>query len=192
MIFWINNKRKKQRGFTLLIAVLLSTVVLAIGLSILNITLKEFILSTIARESAVSLNAADAGLECAFYWDRSTQGNRFDIPVSSPFGMTPGAPATTIDNACMGQSITVGGRQNGQAQEFEIQWNPPDVTDTVCARVSVTKYTNMCMAYDASGNCARFCPAGIECTRVVSYGYNNACTELDKRNTVERALRALY
>ncbi len=176
MIFWINNKRKKQGGFTLLIAVLLSTVVLAIGLSILNITLKEFILSTIARESAISLNAADAGLECVFYWDRSTQGNKFD--VAAPF----------FDISCMGQTIRVGGGSSQVPQPVEIQWGSPPV----CARVYITKFYSLTTPQPMGGNPARTCPAGVECTRVVSYGYNNACTELDKRNTVERALRALY
>src|SRR3989338_9684883 len=84
-----------RKGFTLLIALLVIGIILAIGLSILNITLKEFILSGIARESAIALGAADAGMECALYWDSSSDGNKFDP-----------APNSALPITCMGTSST--------------------------------------------------------------------------------------
>jgi Tfp pilus assembly protein PilX len=59
----------KQRGFTLFYAVLVSSLLLAIGVAIFNITFKELILSSGARESVNAFYAADTGLECALYWD---------------------------------------------------------------------------------------------------------------------------
>ncbi len=56
---------QKNRGYTLLFAVLVSSVVLGIGISILNVSKKEFLISTSARDSSAAFYAADAGIECA-------------------------------------------------------------------------------------------------------------------------------
>jgi hypothetical protein len=58
-----------SRGFTLFYAVLVSSLLLAIGLAVLNITYKEFVLSSGARDSETAFYAADTALECALYWD---------------------------------------------------------------------------------------------------------------------------
>lgn len=166
-------QQNTERGITLLVAVLVVGIVLAIGLSILNITVKEFLLSGVARESAIAFNAADAGMECIFYWDRSSTGNHFDI----------GAPASDI--TCMGETVSVGGGVSGTAQNFELTWGDP----ALCSKISVTKY------YSASGSINMgdgICPQGIECTRSISLGYNKACSQLSTPNTIERGLRELY
>lgn len=73
--FWILNfgfsapSPAARRGFTLFYAVLTSSLLLAIGLAIFNITFKELVLSSGARESSNAFYAADTGLECALYWD---------------------------------------------------------------------------------------------------------------------------
>jgi len=63
------NMRGNEGGFTLLFAAFTSSLLLAISLSILNISLKESQLTGIARESQFAFYAADAGVECALYWD---------------------------------------------------------------------------------------------------------------------------
>lgn len=183
-----------QRGFTLLVSILVIGIVLAIGLSILNITLKEYLLSGIARESAIAFYAADAGMECAFYWDRSPDdGDKFDVtgePAAPPLG-------TPIE--CMGRQATVGGASSGDPQRLQFSWGGSGNPE-VCARVTVIKYfsafDSVPMGFNAAGEPIA-CPAGVECTRVESRGYNKACpatidTPFDDSRTVERALRALY
>ena len=171
-----------QRGFTLLIAILVISIVLAIGLSVLNITLKEFILSGIARESTIALNAADAGMECALYWDRSSQGGRFNV----------GASGSNI--TCMGQSRPSGGGTSGTAQHFEFEWGQTP-TLKVCAKVDVTKYLSASGDINMGGTCSGspcICPEGVICTRTVSLGYNTGCSEVTSPRAVERGLRARY
>lgn len=63
------NNKKKSRGFALLFAVMTASVLLSIGLSIFNISLKELILSTASRDSQVAFYAADSARECILYWD---------------------------------------------------------------------------------------------------------------------------
>ncbi|XKT74772.1 MAG: pilus assembly PilX N-terminal domain-containing protein [Patescibacteria group bacterium UBA2163] len=61
--------QKPERGFTLLIAVLVSSILLALGFAIFNIAAKEVVLSASGRESQFAFYAADSGIECALYWD---------------------------------------------------------------------------------------------------------------------------
>lgn len=60
----INNK-----GFTLLLASLIASLLLSVGLSMFTIAQKEIILSSLGRDSQYAFYAADAGAECALYWD---------------------------------------------------------------------------------------------------------------------------
>lgn len=164
------HRQKKNRGFTLLVAVITASIVLAIGMSILNITLKMFLLSNVARDSEMAFYAADAGMECALYWDESTADGVFDI----------GASGGTI--SCMESSINIPAVSAGATREFEISWGG-GATPPVCAIVSVKK--------DDSTSGAG-CPAGVVCTTVVSSGYNRACSALSDPRTVERRLRTRY
>ncbi|MEK7613647.1 MAG: hypothetical protein AAB439_02085 [Patescibacteria group bacterium] len=61
--------RQTLKGFTLLIAVLISGILLALGFAIYNIASKDIILSSSGRESQFAFYAADSGTECALYWD---------------------------------------------------------------------------------------------------------------------------
>src|SRR5690606_16959184 len=58
-----------QKGFTLLFSVLVATLVVAIGASIISIALRQTILSGTSRESQYAFYAANTMLECVFYWD---------------------------------------------------------------------------------------------------------------------------
>ncbi len=58
-----------RRGFTLLLAVLVSSILVSLGASIFNILSKEILLSSSGRESQFAFFAADTGIECGIYWD---------------------------------------------------------------------------------------------------------------------------
>ncbi|MBU0750479.1 pilus assembly PilX N-terminal domain-containing protein [Patescibacteria group bacterium] len=60
----------QPRGFTLLIAVILSSVVLTIGLALLDMAYKQVILASTAKQSQKAFYAADSALECALYYDQ--------------------------------------------------------------------------------------------------------------------------
>jgi len=64
-----DTDRKGQKGFTLLLAALVASIVLALGTSIFQIAQKEFALSAMGRDSQFAFYAADTGAECALYWD---------------------------------------------------------------------------------------------------------------------------
>lgn len=73
------KNNKQQKGFTLLYAVLVSSIVLAASLSIINIALKQHKLSALSRESQVAFYAANTGVDCALYWDVKGRDTEPDV-----------------------------------------------------------------------------------------------------------------
>lgn len=113
-----NTNKNQKHGFTLLMAMIISSLLLSIGISIYSITLKELILSSHGRNSQFAFYAADTGLECALYWD--IKKNAFSTTTPS-----------TIE--CDGKTIeNVGGEP---VSTFNIDFSP----EPFCATVTVNK-----------------------------------------------------
>ena len=71
------------RGFTLLIAIILASVALALSLSLIDISYKQVLLSISVKQSQYAFAAADSGLECALYYDQKQDSFSFvDAPIS--------------------------------------------------------------------------------------------------------------
>lgn len=92
------------RGVAILFAVLLTSVVLVISLSIFNITYKQLLLSSLARESRFAFYAQDIALDCIRHY-------LLDNENTSPFGYW----------TLSGSPLPVWG------------WNAPSVTTIACA-----------------------------------------------------------
>jgi hypothetical protein len=88
-----------QRGFTVLLAAIVSSIVLMIGSSIFMIAQKQVMLSSIGRESQFAFYAADTGAECALYHD-----SRFE---SFGTAAVPLVANVTCDKAASGGDLTV-------------------------------------------------------------------------------------
>ncbi|MEA2701633.1 MAG: hypothetical protein QOE22_342 [Candidatus Parcubacteria bacterium] len=118
-----HNSIRPQRGFTLLIAIILASVALVVGLSLADIAYKQIVLSSAARNSQVAFYRADSAMECALYYDQKfaafNVGNIFDQGAMQCDGravtgyaestLTGGGVRTTFDVACAGtgRSATV-------------------------------------------------------------------------------------
>ena len=114
---------KKERGFTLLLATIISSLLLAVGAAMFAIIKKEIILSSLGRDSQFAFYAADTGAECALYWDF-----RHDI-----FSATSSAwLGKTCDSQDLGPIQFV-----AYDQPMVFQYDP----NGYCSIVSVTKYT---------------------------------------------------
>ncbi|MEK7606341.1 MAG: LamG-like jellyroll fold domain-containing protein [Patescibacteria group bacterium] len=90
--YFTRRALRVSRGFTLFYAVLVTSLLLALGLAVYNITLKELILTSDARESQNAFYAADTALECALYWDLQYDG------LSPAFGFYGDSLASGIVN----------------------------------------------------------------------------------------------
>jgi len=71
-IFYAQNKRNRVNlvsGFTLLIAIVTTSMLLIVSFVVVNIALKQLVIADANKQSQYAFYAADAGTECAVYWD---------------------------------------------------------------------------------------------------------------------------
>lgn len=116
------GKTPHNAGFTLLLAALVASLALTLGLAIVSIARKSVTLSSIGRDSQFAFYAADTAAECALYWD--VRFSRF--PTTTPYS----AATVTCDAQTESLSITGTGPI---VSTFEYEPNGH------CARVTVTK-----------------------------------------------------
>ncbi len=197
-----SNRKISNSGFTLFIALIVSSLLLAIGLSLGTIILKQLVFSNTGKESQLAFYAADSGAECALYWDRkdSTGYTTFDgaFATSSEFKdilCGTGGPQTpsTAQVGSFDKSISADLLQ--ATTTFYVDYSDPDNENhKACAKVTVFKWT------DTST------PIPTDHTQVDSRGYNvpldgaavgpdvdpvvgAKCNLTDSNRIVERAVR---
>lgn len=162
------NRDTSEQGFTLFIALIVSSLLLAIGFSLSTIILKQLVFANSGKESQLAFYAADSGSECALYWDRK------DITGATIFEGAFATSTTDKDIFCGTGGPTT--PQTGQVGSFskEVSLDLTQATTTfyvdysdqlnlnhkACAKVTVFKWV------DTSG------PFPIDKTQVDSRGYN--------------------
>ncbi len=169
-------RKTRMAGFAFLYAALVASIVMTIGLGLLGLTLKQEILSSTGRESIFAFYSADAGAECALYWDMQASGNPPSIFATSSTDILVPAPGSGA--FCVGQDIT---------SVWNITTSPSAATTTFalnlsggrCVALTVAKFHN-----------------GLK-TTIESRGYNDGavagtlCTSSNPKRT-ERAIRVIY
>lgn len=115
------QKTKNQKGFTILLAALVASLVLTLGIAIFSVAQKQVILSSLGRSSQYAFYAADTGAECALYWDV-----RFDYFSTTTPTMTP---------ACDGVTLVFKGTPGALPYTIVFKFEP----NGYCSDVSVTK-----------------------------------------------------
>ncbi|MBU1557667.1 pilus assembly PilX N-terminal domain-containing protein [Patescibacteria group bacterium] len=164
-------ERPRNKGFVLLIAVLLASVFTLIGASIFTISVKELMLSSGGKESQYAFYAADSGLECALYWD--LRHNPFATSTSSV------EPSNIY---CSDQDVTslpewdwnpISSTKGETSFSFDLY--PDDSSRDDCAVIYVVKEN---------------VSPGIYTTQIESRGYNTC--DVNNPRRVERAIRANY
>lgn len=101
----------KKRGAVLLIAILVSSVALAVGFSVYKRVYKELLFASFWKQTQVAFAAADAGLECALYWDLHppVSGNASCFG-GAPFAWSTSTPALpqpmSVSGGCVNVTIT--------------------------------------------------------------------------------------
>lgn len=117
---------KKNRGMTLFIAVVIMSILLFISFAVVNIVLKGTLFASLGRDSQYAFYAADAGIECAIYWDTKFDPSKFD-------------PSTSSNITCANQTSSVGGGGGNLTSTFSFNMNQGDNALPYCAVVTVTK-----------------------------------------------------
>jgi hypothetical protein len=163
-----NTSIQKKRGFTLLVASLIASVLLALALFMISIAQKEVILSTFGRDSQYAFYVADAGAECALYLDFR------DAFAVDTFTHQPTCSMQIVGEEVSGESVSdtdlvVGGRGYGVPSIMQFEQSGR------CVIVTVTKYDQV-----------------VNGTLIDSRGYNRPCDDLDNPRRLERAVQMLY
>jgi hypothetical protein len=168
-----------KKGYTLLFAVLISSLMLGIGLAILTISRKELLLSSAGRESQFAFYAADTGAECAMYWDFG-QRDAYNQSTPSP---TIRCNAQVIPLSRNNQIATT--QTDTYTFTTSLSIDSARAVDRPCAYVTIYK------TYEPAVNPPPGSPAyQIKNTVIESRG-RNTCDTNDPR-AVERALRIKY
>ncbi|OHA26372.1 MAG: hypothetical protein A3C06_01575 [Candidatus Taylorbacteria bacterium RIFCSPHIGHO2_02_FULL_46_13] len=137
-----------SRGFTLYYAILFGSLILSVGASMLNLSLKEFLLSSALRESEYAFFAADSGTECALYWDlhgwQSGSNTLKVFQVSStadPTDVNYVAPENKNNITCDGTGGAggVSAAVTDSGTDFAITRLTYNVNQTYCTVVEVAK-----------------------------------------------------
>ena len=109
--------KQTQSGFAMLFTVLIVSLILTIAVSISNLTLRQAVLSNLAKDSQVAFAQADAAVECAMYED--TYRGSFPIGTTPDTGTSTSAPQTlTCGDKKLVLSTTAQNPKNISRQDY--------------------------------------------------------------------------
>ncbi len=122
--------KETQKGFVILFTILISSIILMIGFGIFSIATRETILSSTAREAQFAFYAADAGVECALYYQTHFP-QVFDGAHNGFSGAMPGSvPSCGMANL----DGTGGYGTSSNPEQFDIM---VDSVQKTCAHITV-------------------------------------------------------
>lgn len=203
----LTKRPAQQRGFALLLSIIIASVVLAIGVSILKVSVSQLELSATGRESEIALQASLSLTECLTY-------HRYSNDVQ--FTARPGDPAVDVRNTrgkrnappirCMhsepfaSYAEILKNGDDGHIVKYHYTYDWGDIIDAEqCSSgdmyVMVPKkgediqhvFLNTSVGPAGDGN--KTCTDGNICTIWITQGYNRPCAELDSSLfTVQREL----
>lgn len=181
------SRQEKQRGFALLLSSIIASVVLAIGVVIMNVSISQLEISATARESEFAIQSSIALSECLRY-ERFAQEVAFlEKPGTQPAGTVFSSPTL----ACPGTYIT------SQSQvllntstryitrhDYTFEWGTPARCSSgqmYIFRPETQDINNFNLGGTSAGeegDGVKSCEAGTTCTVLVVQGYNRPCSEL--------------
>lgn len=162
-----------NRGFILLFSLLVSSVILAAGLSVTRIMIRQISLASIQKDSQMAFFAADAGVECGRYWKENIPGHpQPNISCNGELLKTVVPSGTVREN----MSIAAISANNGT--EYSFNAGGSTISDQNGTDVAVSEncvVVTICI--DSSS-----AQAGSECAdstapngKIVAKGYNVEC-----------------
>ena len=205
----MKDNKQTQAGFALLISLIVVSVVVSIGLVLLDVTTKQLRLSSNSTDSELAFHAANAGMECARYIRREAS----DAIEGDEFAATPIDPGGSITGvSCFGQGVSATVQDvidteptddDGEAflYQYEFDWGTDRCSEVDMVVAAANIFTSTATAGDGvtiSETAIRalipgyprgqdlVCPAGSYCTVISVKGYNRSCTNKDSFGTVQR------
>jgi len=181
---------RAQSGFALLMTLVVVSVVISVGLTLIELTIKQLRLSTGAKDSEIAFHAANAGVECIRYW-RLASSTEFENGVGNTVPMNcfgAGVSTVTMTDLSPGPELifkydvdftwgAAGAQRCSRASFITLS------SDPTSAGVTLTSVPTYIIGYP---NTDKTCQAGGLCTIVSVKGYNQPCTNVGTLGTIER------
>jgi len=178
----------KKAGFALLLSIIIASVVLAIGISILKISVSQLQLSATGRESEISFQSAQSIAECMTYW---RYANRRDF-VARPGNFQPGVQLNAPNMNCMGENPVesfaqvVANRDDRHIVRFHyvFEWgHNSEYCSSGDMYIMVPLVREIVHTFEGTmagenGDGMKRCQGGSVCTVLITQGYNRPCDEL--------------
>ncbi len=190
--------KRSEGGFALLLALIISSVVLAIGLTLLAVALKQLNLSATSRESEVAFQMANLGMECGRYWREQFATELYDTnSVDSDFNnvVCVNVAPSTLDFTAMQGSTPGNPGPDAQQNVLQFELNMPVNGESRCLKVEINTidaFGGDITNHDV-GRVPTDCDEGDRCTVVISQGYNRSCSQVESSIfSVQRELTAEF
>lgn len=191
---------QRNSGFTILYAILIASLLLAIGVSIFNISIREFNLSLYANQSQEAIFAADAGYECAYFWNdmkfTDSTGRLYRGFATSSNSLSMVQPEMKCGTRLSSFNPVVGGGDLGLAghPHVDLTTDPTDPTPKAVSTFILYLDGTETLP-DRKGKCAvvtvtNSVISGAAVTQIDSRGYNT-CDSSNPR-IVERGITLYY
>jgi type II secretory pathway pseudopilin PulG len=202
------DNKQSQSGFALLVSLIVVSVVVSIGLALLDVTIKQLRLSSNSTDSEIAFHAANAGIECSQYWRRkladTIEGDQFALPTAVPPG---GSIAGSLN--CFGVnddnseyatiSVPISGAGDAVLYQYEFSWAggnrcsevdmlvvTTDVFGTIDAQIDYSDISAIGVLPGYPTGQDLNCQIGSFCTVISSKGYNKSCAQKNSFGTVQR------
>ncbi len=178
---------KQQSGFALLITILVLSVIVAVTLGIVELSLKQLKLSVDSTDSEIAFHAANAGLECARYTRRKESNDvetggtvTFDCFANSgntnPVSVAGMYISPPLDSNRLlyryKRDITWGTAPNERCSSIDILGMVANSSFTIGNGTGAQSLKNYVNGYETD---SKTCEAGERCTIMSVIGYSSAC-----------------
>ncbi len=179
--------------------IMVLSVVVAVTLAIVELSLKQLQLSVDTRDSEVAFHAANAGLECARYW-RRVASTSLEAPTGTgvPGGvmecMSSVSSSSLLRTSASGDGLDVTGGTIGRFTK-SMTWNLNRcsvidmlviVSGTTSSAVVTAEAGNLNQVFANYPTASKTCPPGAKCTIVSAAGYNSSCANINTAGTLKR------
>lgn len=171
--------QESKKGAVLLIAILMASVMLTVGLGVYHRTYKEIYLATFWKQVMFAFSAADTGFECALYRDLHPPA----APAGAVYFATSSSSVFPVPHSfsCGGGMITISPLDIKTDEISSVTYKYATTTASFSSMfntfsVDVVKITNITV--------------GTTTTKIISRGYNTSDTTNPRR--VERGLKIEY
>lgn len=187
----VNKRTQQNDGFALLLTLLVVTVLISIGVSILSLSITQVRLASNARDSEVAFHAANAGLECALYWRRVKATQMESGSNIRPMGCFGDNTPDNYSQTQITSGVTGG---NVYRYRYQFEWGTPvrcTQIDTIVGSsalsgsgLTIPNMRNYIAGYP--GNNTKQCDPGTKCSVISVQGYNKPCSAVNDYGTVQR------